>query len=95
MFSGVKKQLGFSKEVKEEEQKKQDKKKEEAEEEKKKEEDEATTSIKNWLHYFLNYISDKRTVVIYLFPFFFLFNTFIYFNICSLRVCCVSVYPCM
>lgn len=88
MFSGVKKQLGFSKEVKEEEQKKQDKKKEEAEEEKK-EEDGATTSIKNWLHYFLNYISDKRTVVIYLFPFFFyLIHLFILtFALCGCAVC--------
>lgn len=59
MFSGVQKELGFTKEVKEEE-KKQDKKKEEAEEEKEKEEDEATRSIRNWLHYFLNYISDKQ-----------------------------------
>lgn len=59
MFSGVQKELGFTKEVKEEEKKKQDKKKEEAEEEKEKE-DKATRSIKNWFHYFLNYISDKQ-----------------------------------
>lgn len=52
MFSGVQKELGFSKEVKEEEKKKQDKKKEEAEEEKEKEEDEATRRVRKLVSLF-------------------------------------------